>query len=158
MGKKTRTCKDCGLERDRLTFRTVKLPHRGLGYQVERYGVCDSCAGRYEFVRDKVADILSKGGNVACYAVRCHGDDAVFIGKTYHVRFITREGGFKIFLTPDELHHVVPYCHIPWDSPLSVEEFEAATGIKFIRFPDDFPTCNKDSNLSRWSYTTNHIV
>lgn len=150
-----RTCKGCGQVSDRSGFRTVTLPHHSVGRQVERHGVCDACASKYEAVRDRVNAILNQGGNVACYSFGCHEDDAVFPGQTYNVQFITREGGFKIFLTPNELEKVVPYHQIWWDNVMSIETFEDATGITFTRFPQDFPVSNKDSTgMSRWSHVT----
>lgn len=150
-----RTCKDCGQAGDKSGFRTVTLPHHGLGYQVERYGVCDTCASKYEAVRDRVNAILEQGGNVACYSAGCHEDDAVFPGQTYSVWFTTRDGGFKIFLTPSELEKVVPYHQIWWDTVMNLEEFEKATGVTFTRFPQDFPVSNKDSlGMSKWSHIT----
>lgn len=140
---------------DRSGFRTVTLPHHSLGRQVERHGVCDTCASKYETVRDGVNAILDQGGNVVSYSLGCHEDDAVFPGQTYNVQFTTRDGGFRIYMTPTELEKVVPYHQIWWDNVMSIKEFEDATGVAFIRFPQDFPVSNKDSiGMARWSHIT----
>ena len=150
-----RTCKGCGQRSDRSGFRTVTLPHHSLGKQAERHGVCGTCASKYETIRNRVNAILDQGGNVAIYSLGCHEADAVFPGQTCNVWFTTKDGGFKIFMTPEELEKVVPHRQIWWDDVLTLEEFEGEIGVTFTRFPQEFPVSNKDSlGVAKWGHIT----